>query len=85
MANDIDIQSHAILSAAASAEHGLLLTTNDPIRARQQLYRYRKAVGDVAFADIAIRTSPDNPETELWLLRSVKVTMTFTMSDIETI
>jgi hypothetical protein len=83
MMTDLDHQCHAILSSAISAEHGIRLSTNDPTRARQQLYRYRKAIGDTSFDEVHIRTSPDDAEHELWLIHRPKITLTFTADDLD--
>lgn len=64
-----DIQCHTILRAATSAELGLVLRTNDPYRARASLYKARKDIGDIELAALQIRTSPDDPEHELWIIK----------------
>ncbi len=63
------VQCHAILSAAASAAIGLVLKTNNPAKARQVLYNFRTQFPDPSFADLTVRVSPDDSETELWILR----------------
>lgn len=66
----IEHQCASILSAAASAEFGLVLRTNDPARARALLYKVRKDIGDSEWNKLMIRISPDDSEHELWIIRN---------------
>ncbi len=66
------LQCHTILTAAASAGIGLVIKTNNPAKARQAIYNFRTQFPDPTFADLMIRVSPDDSETELWILQKTK-------------
>lgn len=68
--NSLEMQCVTILQAAASAEYGIVLKTNDPAKARATLYRVRKDLGDTELAKLMIRVSPDDSEGELWIIRN---------------
>lgn len=53
---------------ALASEHGVVIKADDPVDAKQQLYRLRKALRDPELEDIVIITSPHNPD-ELWLVK----------------
>lgn len=72
MPTALDINCHMVLMAASTAELGIVLTTNDPPKARACLYKFRRDFGDPTFADLHIRVSPNNAEGELWILRHAK-------------
>lgn len=65
-----ETQCLAVLQAAASAQIGIVLRTNNPARTRQALYNFRRIWASPDFAEIHIRASPADPEGELWLLRT---------------
>jgi hypothetical protein len=69
MPSALDQHCITILYAVASSGFGLVIYTDDPVKARYTLYRVRKEVGDVVLANIQIRVSPNDSEHELWLLR----------------
>ena len=69
MQTEILLQCLAILSAAATSQHGIVVRTDDPHRARQMLYRAKKDVGDTTLDQFQIRVSPDDSEREIWLVR----------------
>lgn len=59
-------QCDAILSATLNAGIGMIVrSTPDALRGRALLYEARK--GNPAYANLQIRFSPDNPDTELWI------------------
>lgn len=68
--SDLELQAATILYATLGAEFGMIVRTNDPLRAKQLFYSFRKQLGDPTLAAIVIRVSPINPESELWLLNS---------------
>lgn len=76
--NSLDMQCHTVLLAAASAEVGLVLRTNDPYRARASLYRFRNAIGDAELRGLQIRVSPDDSEHEIWIIRQASPTTAVT-------
>ena len=70
----LELQSDAILRAAAQAEYGIIVriimtaTIVAPtLRAKQVLYAYRRNLGP-DFKAIQIRLSPRDPDHELWLI-----------------
>lgn len=65
----VELQCNAILTAAASADIGICVTTDNVNRARQCLYRFRKELGDPTFENLQIRVSPNNTEREIWIIR----------------
>jgi hypothetical protein len=68
MSNMLDIQCATVLYAAAAAQVGIVVRTDNVIRARAALYRSRNALSDPELAAISIRVSPDDSEHELWIL-----------------
>ena len=72
----LDLQCHAILTAATSAELGIVVTTDDPIRARASLYKFRSSFPDPSFAEVQIRVSPNDSEREIWLIKKEAVAPT---------
>lgn len=73
MLSSLDLQCTMLLQTAATAAIGLVIQTNDPIRARATLYRVRKALGDPTLTSLQIRISPDDAAHEIWLLRRDQV------------
>lgn len=69
MTTTLELQALTILEAALETEHGLVLRTNEPLRARATLYRFRKDSHNPELNALSIRFSPDDPEHELWILR----------------
>ena len=61
----------AIASAlyqAVGQDYGLLVRTNDVSRLKPLIYRTRAAMADPLLDQIQIRTSPNNPNTELFFI-----------------
>jgi hypothetical protein len=54
---------------ALASEYGIVLRCDDPIKLRERLYPLRKA--EAEFADLSFVLSPENPETELWIIKRV--------------
>jgi hypothetical protein len=69
----IEVQCGMILQTAINAELAIRVKTNNPTRARLSLYNTRKALGNVEFAQLQIRVSPDDPEGEIWIINLGKV------------
>jgi hypothetical protein len=65
----VDTQCHAILYAALGAELGIVLRTNNPVKARATLYTARRTLGDTELANLQIRVSPNDSEHEIWIIR----------------
>jgi hypothetical protein len=55
--------------AALSARNGVVLSVTDTTQAKAKLYQVRKSSGDPDLLGLQIRTSPDNPSEELWLVK----------------
>jgi hypothetical protein len=68
-----DANCIAVLNAAASAELGLVIRTNDPVRARTALYSARLKIADTELQGLQIRVSPNDPEGEIWLINTARV------------
>lgn len=66
--------ARVILAEALGAEVGIVVEVAAPgmvapaLRAKQTLYRFKNENSD--FRNIQIRLSPENPDTELWLINS---------------
>jgi hypothetical protein len=73
MISHLDLQCTMLLQAAATAALGLVIVTNDPIKARATLYKVRQTLADPTLDALQIRVSPDNAEKEIWLLRKDQV------------
>lgn len=58
--------------AALASRCGIILKTDDPAFARQKLYAIRKSLADPDLENIAIMTSPTDPDSELWLVKKVR-------------
>jgi hypothetical protein len=71
-----EMQCYAVLQAALESDIGIAVRTNNPTKARQAIYNFRKELGDTIYEDIQIRVSPDNTENELWLIRRRKASAT---------
>lgn len=63
-----EVQCSTILYAAASAEIGIVVRTDNPIKARAALYRLRNLLNDPELASLSIRVSPEDSEKQLWIL-----------------
>ena len=48
---------------------GLILRTSDVEALKQRLYAARRAASDPRLIDLTLATSPDFPESELWIVR----------------
>lgn len=64
-----------ILREAVSRETGIVVRVESPggmstpvLRAKQVLYRFKSENTD--FKDLQIRVSPDDPDRELWLIKT---------------
>jgi hypothetical protein len=71
-----EVQCLTVLYGAATAELGLVVRTNDPVKARAALYHARNAVGDAELKDLTIRVSPDDTEGAIWIIRKKNVAPT---------
>jgi hypothetical protein len=79
MPTALELAARDILEAAASSATGIRCRILTPVgidsvtptlRAKQVLYRFRRELGDPRYAQIQIRLSPDDPDNELWLIRT---------------
>ena len=77
MPTPTEISCFAVLQAAASAPLGIIVRTNNPVKARASLYKCRNMLNDPTLAALSIRVSPDNSEAELWLLSNRQAGLTF--------
>lgn len=67
MSNLSPLDLFELLAEALRSERGIAVTTSDASRLRQRLYKARKE--DPAFANLSFNTSPNYPETELWIMK----------------
>ena len=74
MPTAMEAQCSAILYAAASAAVGIRVRTDDPVKARTALYKFRNLVNDPELASLSVRVSPLNPEKEIWILSNRNAT-----------
>jgi hypothetical protein len=58
-----------LLYAAKQSKCGIVVTTDDPARLRQLLYRVRKDVADPDLDELSFVESPSNPTEHLWIVR----------------
>lgn len=54
---------------AYDAPFGIGIVVDNPQRARTQLYKARDELADPRYDTITIRTSPERPASELWMIR----------------
>ena len=54
---------------ALASEVGIVLRTDDPHLCKQKLYAMRKQLQDPDLDLISILTSPEAPDTDLWLVK----------------
>jgi hypothetical protein len=73
MPSFLELQCANILYQAAQAEIGLIIRTDNVIKARAALYRFRNSLNDPELAKLSIRVSPDDSEHQLWLLSNKNV------------
>lgn len=55
---------------ALASEIGVVVASPDIAIAKAKLYKARSTAQDNSLMSIQIRTSPNNPREELWLVRS---------------
>lgn len=60
----------ALLYRAVGASAGIAVSTNDPVRARNEFYRVRQQHGDPALQSLRLVLSPTARERELFLIRT---------------
>jgi hypothetical protein len=58
-----------ILYSALATPLGIVVAVSDVEAAKQQIYRTRASTGDPSLACLQLRTSPDNPTGEIWLVK----------------
>lgn len=61
-------KAYDIWHAALASRVGIVITTNDPVRAKSELYAARKASGVADFNAFSVVHSPTS-EAELWIVR----------------
>jgi len=59
-----------VLYSAIESPHGIIVRTNDTMRARQLLYKFRKDLNDPNLNLLKIRLSPHDTDHELWIIKS---------------
>lgn len=67
-----DIELTALLYEALNSTHGVCIQTSAPEKLKQRLYVIRadlRKKGNLDFDKISFRTSPFNPEEEIWLVQ----------------
>jgi hypothetical protein len=64
----------ALLYQALASPLGIVLVVSDFHLAQQRLYAARKGLGDPALNALAFRHSPQDPHTELWIVRNTAPT-----------
>lgn len=57
------------LFSATQAKIGIIIRTSDVRRTKAMVYRIRQELADPELANLQIRASPTNPETDLWFIR----------------
>lgn len=62
-----------ILYEALRTEYGTSITTEDSNKLRQKLYAERRKANDPDLAQLSLKLSPFNPQTELWLVKNAPV------------
>jgi hypothetical protein len=79
----LELQCLAIWKEALGASVGLRVGTNDPTRARAQMYKVRTMIGDVDLSSLMIRVSPDDTEGEIWILRNAAHVLDLKATEID--
>ena len=67
------IKLEQIFLSALESDHGITVTTNSPDMLKKKCYSVRAAArkqGDTTYDILSFRTSPTNPEAELWIIKS---------------
>lgn len=91
MATPLELAAFNALRAACDSPLGIIIRVEVPpgitsvtpaLRAKQVLYRFRDELKDVEFKSIQIRFSPDNPDTELWLVKTDVVNPSDSLEDL---
>lgn len=65
------MQYHSLLFSALTSTFGLIVETNDPETLREHLYKARKA--DPRFLSLSFLTSPQKPETDVWIIKRQEI------------
>jgi hypothetical protein len=68
----VDQELIAYWYQALASQHGVVLGVSDAHLIKQALYRARVQASDPDLARVQIRTSPDRPDSELWLVKGAK-------------
>lgn len=74
----------AVLHAALEEPIGIVIQTNDTVRAKMSLYRCRAAAEDPALAELQIRTSPFS-DGDLIICHSLKTPQPKASTDLGTV
>jgi hypothetical protein len=81
MTSGMDMHLGVIWYAAASSDLGIVVRTNDPTKARAQLYHFRNQLNDPELKPLHIRVAPDNTEGAIWIIKG-KAPITISLHDI---
>lgn len=59
-----------LLYLALSSPHGIVVLADDPVSTKQRLYRLQRQ--DPTLEGLSFRTSPDRPESEIWIVKNAE-------------
>lgn len=59
----------SVLRSALQSERGVVVSVSDATLAKQQMYRARGEAPGEGLDDLQLRTSPDDPIGEIWIVK----------------
>lgn len=68
-----EAEAESILSCALLSERGIVVNTSNASLLKAKLYSARAAArkrADTSFDNLSFRTSPVNPDKELWIVKT---------------
>lgn len=60
------------LYLALGTQHGIVIAVSDADASKQALYRARAKAGDADLDGLQLRTSPTEPQGEIWIVKNAQ-------------
>ena len=64
------LDAEKMLRAAMDSEHGIVVRGESGAELKAELYRARRALREPELGTLELRTSPDKPETDVWIVKA---------------